>query len=277
LCDVFYDLIIVLFSLFIGLPSKDSIPPSTTTAEVDRQHGVLRGSSLPYDNIETENSPKSTERHDENVAVMVPIALECTTVVPDALEKPDSFKKSVINDKPDDNLKMDVPVFSEITDKSNVSDDQPKDPTNIPNNNKELGDYIQSDLDANKELKNTPAVDKKNKNDVEKNSLNQDYESVDTNNPKNSKVQEPELDSEYRLTMIHSVREAVNRICEQAVEKTAAIVKNRGSNKRNIRSTLTSLINDRDESEAADNASSEFSLPPPPQQNPLDSVSRKNI
>jgi len=272
LCDVFHDLIILLFSLLTGLPSRDSIPSGTSTAEVDRQHGVLRGSSLPHDNSEAENSQKPTKRNDENVAVVV----ECLSVVPDALEKPDSFKKSVMSDKPDDKQKMDVAVVSEKTDQSNVSDDQPKDPTNIPDKNKEPVDHIQSDLDAKKELKNTSSVDEKNENGVEKSLMKQEYEGADTNDQKDAKDQEPKLNSEYRLTMIHSVREAVNRICEQAVEKTSAIFRYRGKNKRNSRSTLTSSLNDRDKSKAADNASSEFSLPPPPQQNTLHSVSLKN-
>jgi len=228
---------------------------------------------LPCDNSEAENSPKPSERHGENVAKMVPIALDCTTTVPVILNKQDLIKTSVMNDKQDENHKMEAAVSSKGTNELNVSDEQPKDSINIPDENKETDDHVQSDLNTKEELKHTPSVDQKKENDVEKNSMNQEYGDADTNNPRDSKGQEPELDSEYRLTMIHSVREAVNRICEQAVEKTAAIVKNRGTNKRNIRSTLTSSLNDRDESEAADNASSEFSLPPPPKQNPLDSVS----
>jgi len=69
-------------------------------------------------------------------------------------------------------------------------------------------------------------------------------------------------DAEFRLTMIDSVREAVNRICEQAVEKTAAIVK---SGRGYPNATTPSGVRDAaDDSEAADYASSEFSLPPPP-------------
>lgn len=71
---------------------------------------------------------------------------------------------------------------------------------------------------------------------------------------------------EFRLTMIQSVREAVNRICEQAVEKTAAIVSS-GRGRPNVGTTASLDVHDKreaDDSEAADCASSEFSLPPPP-------------
>ncbi|XP_022168085.1 uncharacterized protein LOC111032160 isoform X2 [Myzus persicae] len=235
-----------------SLPSRESVPSSTTTAEGgigERQHGVLRGSSLPSENSGAENSPKPTERQDDNVAMMVPIALECATVEPVAIDNCiDTLKKSDTDDKADEN--HNVAVASARIDESNVSDEQPIEETSTPEQNKEP-DHVQSDLKPKIEIENTPAVDQKNEKD--------------------SKDQEPELDTEYRLTMIHSVREAVNRICEQAVEKTAAIVRNRGTNKRSSNSTLTGSIKDRDESEAADNASSEFSLPPPPQQHPLDS------
>lgn len=73
-------------------------------------------------------------------------------------------------------------------------------------------------------------------------------------------------EAEFRLTMIQSVREAVNKICEQAVERTAAIVSS-GHGRPNVETMVYSDIRDKrdaDDSEAADYASSEFSLPPPP-------------
>jgi len=229
---------------------------------------------LPYDNGGTESSPKPTKPQDENVAAMVPITIECATVDAVAIDKPDSQKKSDMDEKPDEN--HNVAVVSERIDESSVSDEQPKEATSIPEQNKEP-DHVQSDLKPKIVIENVQAVDTKNEKYVLNVSLRQVYVSADTNNFRDSKDQEPELDTEYRLTMIHSVREAVNKICEQAVEKTAAIVRNRGMNKRNSSSTLTSSIKDRDESEAADNASSEFSLPPLPQQHPLDSVSCTNM
>lgn len=62
-------------------------------------------------------------------------------------------------------------------------------------------------------------------------------------------------ETEYRLTMIQSVREAVNKICEQAVEKTQAMV--RSGIKRPDGQEV-------DVSEVADYSSSDFSLPPAP-------------
>lgn len=76
-----------------------------------------------------------------------------------------------------------------------------------------------------------------------------------------------DAEAEYRLTMIQSVREAVNRICEQAVEQTAAIVKSgRGRSFLVAAASGTRYKRDADDSEAADYESSEFSLPPPPPQ-----------
>lgn len=85
-------------------------------------------------------------------------------------------------------------------------------------------------------------------------------------------------DAEYRLTMIQSVREAVNRICEQAVEKTAAIVKS-GHGDRHAATPSSSVRDkrDADDSEAADYASSEFSLPPLPLLPPSDQVSPEHF
>lgn len=82
---------------------------------------------------------------------------------------------------------------------------------------------------------------------------------------------EVDADAEYRLTMIQSVREAVNRICEQAVEKTAAIVKSGsgggGGGDRQSRGDVQKWVgaqNTRDAAADADSEVSEFSLPPPP-------------
>lgn len=71
---------------------------------------------------------------------------------------------------------------------------------------------------------------------------------------------ESDADAEYRLTMIQSVREAVNRICEQAVERTAAIVKS-GRGRPSAVATQTSV---RGKGNADESEVSEFSLPPPP-------------
>ncbi|XP_050064012.1 uncharacterized protein LOC114130554 isoform X3 [Aphis gossypii] len=313
-----------------SLPSKDPIARSTTTDEGmgDRQQGVLRGSSLPYDNGTEENSSKPDKRDDkEQVAIMVPISVEPTKIVvqADVHNISDGSKKTDMNDKPEDkpeeNHKMDVVVKSltdnesdmteklnaihtaDITEKPNATHaadmiekpnathtadtiEKPNvthtaDMTEKPNStqtadkNKESDEDVQSDVKAKKELENMLIKDQKNEQHVEeicKNKENADGDAEKINSD-DSKDQVPELETEYRLTMIHSVREAVNRICEQAVEKTAAIVRNRGF-KRNSNASLISSLKDREaeNSEAADNASSEFSLPPPPppQQQPLD-------
>jgi len=220
----------------------------------DKQHGVHRGSSLRYDNNDADGaSTKITKRKaDDN---MIPIALECDTIIPRAIDKPDSLKNS---NNQSENHKTDVAAATETIV-----------PIHVPNE-------VQPVPKLEKEVVNIQAIDNKNQNDVEEAPIkNQEYEGSNTNNSSDFKKREPESETEFRLTMIHSVREAVNRICEQAVEKTAAIV--RGLNKRNSTSTLTSSHKDRDQSEYTDNASSEFSLPPLPQQYPLDLVSRMNI
>jgi len=260
----------------------------------DRQQGVLRGSSLPYDNGTEENSSKPDKRDDkEQVAIMVPISVEPTKIVvqADVHNISDGSKKTDMNDKPEENHKMDVVVKLHTYDESDMIE-KPNatltaDITEKPNatqtaeKNKEPDEDVQSDVKAKKELENMSIKDQKNEQHVEevcKNKENAD-EDAEKINSEDSKDQVPELETEYRLTMIHSVREAVNRICEQAVEKTAAIVRNRGF-KRNSNASLISSLKDREaeNSEAADNASSEFSLPPPPppQQHPLDTVSHTN-
>ncbi|XP_060856001.1 uncharacterized protein LOC132933742 [Metopolophium dirhodum] len=229
-----------------SLPSRE-VPSTTTEVEIEmteRQHGVHRGSSLPYDNNSAETSTKITKRKaDDKVKNMIPIAIECDPIIPRAIDKPDSLKNS--NDQAE-NHKLDVSVETETIDTIN----KPNEVQPVPK--------------AEKEPVNMEAVDKNNQNDVEEAPpKNQEHGGSNTN-----KEQKPESETEFRLTMIHSVREAVNRICEQAVEKTAAIV--RGMHKRNSASTLTSSLKDRDQSEYTDNLSSEFSLPPLPQQYPLD-------
>jgi len=195
-------------------------------------------------------------------------------VIPE--DKSDPFRKSDTEDKPDETPQIDVVVKSEKNDESDTSDKH--NVNNTPDENKESEDDVQSDVKDKKDLENIPEIDQKNEHRVEE--VNDG--DVDAINANDSKDQVPELDTEYRLTMIHSVREAVNKICEQAVERTAAIVKNRGINKRNSNSSLIGSLKDRDadNSETADNASSEFSLPPPPplpsQQHLLDTVSRTN-
>lgn len=276
----------------------------------DRQQGVLRGSPLPYDNGTEENSSEPGKREDKKEAVMVPLTVEPTKIViqADVHNISDASKKTDMNDKPEDkpeeNHKMDVVVKSHTNDESDMTEklnatytaDMTEKPnathtaditdkqnaTQTADKNKEPDKDIQSDVKAKKELENISIKDQKNEQHVEgvcKNKENAD-EDAEKINSDDSKDQVPELDTEYRLTMIHSVREAVNRICEQAVEKTAAIVRNRGFIKRNSNSSVLSSLKDReaDNSEAADNASSEFSLPPPPppQQNPLDTVSHTN-
>jgi len=237
-----------LFFLLTGLPSAEV--PTTKVVEIemaDREHGVQRGSSLPYDKEDAETSTKSTKHKDDKVKLVAPIALECATI-----GEPDVLTKT--NDQVENHVEAKTETIDSIVKQ----------------------DEVQSEPKAEKELVNTPAVDKKNENDVEEALKNQEHEGANTNNPSDSKRQEPESETEFRLTMIHSVREAVNRICEQAVEKTAAIVK--GMHKRNSNSTLTSSFRDRDQSEITENPTSDFSLPPPPQPHPLlDSVSRTNI
>ncbi|XP_060844145.1 uncharacterized protein LOC132924078 isoform X2 [Rhopalosiphum padi] len=243
-----------------SLPSRDPIPSSTSRSEGtdDRQHGVLRGSSLPNDNSSAEYSSKPAKRNDSKRAIMIPVAIESTMVIPE--DKSDPFRKSDTEDKPDETPQIDVVVKSEKNDESDTSDKQ--NVNNTPDENKESEDDVQSDVKDKKDLENIPEIDQKNEHRVEE--VNDG--DVDAINANDSKDQVPELDTEYRLTMIHSVREAVNKICEQAVERTAAIVKNRGINKRNSNSSLIGSLKDRDadNSETADNASSEFSLPPPP-------------
>ncbi|XP_026819730.1 cell wall protein IFF6 isoform X2 [Rhopalosiphum maidis] len=256
-----------------SLPSRDPIPSNTSRSEGtdDRQHGVLRGSSLPNDNSSAEYSSKPDKRNDGKRAVMIPVAIESTMVVPEVKHKSDPFRKSDTNDKPDETPQIDVVIKSEKNDESDTSEKQ--NVNNTPDQNKESENDVQSDVKAKKDLENIPEIDQKNEHRVEE--VNDG--GADEINANDSKDQVPELDTEYRLTMIHSVREAVNKICEQAVERTAAIVKNRGINKRNSNSSLIGSFKDRDadNSETADNASSEFSLPPPPplQQNLLDSGS----
>ncbi|XP_025190929.1 uncharacterized protein LOC112591352 isoform X2 [Melanaphis sacchari] len=254
-----------------SLPSRDAIPPSTSTAEGtgDRQHGVLRGSSLPYDNGSAENSSKPIKRDNDKIAIMVPISVESTTVVPEVIHKSDELKKLVLNDKPDGNHEMDIIVKSD----TNVESDMNEKPNEkyISDDTKAPGDNVESVVKVEKEL------DQKNEHHVGEVCTSQEDGDVDKINSNDSKYQVSELDTEYRLTMIHSVREAVNRICEQAVEKTAAIVRNRNIKKRNSNSSLISSLKDRDadNSETADYASSDFSLPPPPplQQHSLDTGS----
>lgn len=65
---------------------------------------------------------------------------------------------------------------------------------------------------------------------------------------------------EFRLTMISSVREAVNKICEQAVERTTEIVKS-GYGHQKMASSIRSK---RDAANDSDAEFSDFSLPPPP-------------
>lgn len=67
-------------------------------------------------------------------------------------------------------------------------------------------------------------------------------------------------ETEFRLTMIRSVREAVNRICEQAVERTTEIVKS-GQGHQKVGSGIRSK---RDTANDSDAEFSDFSLPPPP-------------
>lgn len=222
----------------------------------ERPHGVHRGSSLPYDNKGNETSTKITERKaDDQVKKIIPVALECDTIMPRAVDKPDSLENS--NNQAEDH-KPDATAATETTD-----------PIDVPNE-------VQPVPKPEKELVNVQAVDNKNQNDVQEAPVkNQGHDGSNTDSSSDLKKQEPESETEFRLTMIHSVREAVNRICEQAVEKTAAIV--RGLNKRNSASTLTSSLKDRDQSEHTDNASSEFSLPPIPCQYPVDLVSLMNI
>lgn len=90
--------------------------------------------------------------------------------------------------------------------------------------------------------------------------------------PAGAKMTDDEADAEYRLTMIQSVREAVNRICEQAVEKTAAMVKNGQVGRPNAVAAQTSVRSDKRDA-ADDSEVSEFSLPPPPPVPGVDSVS----
>jgi len=244
-----------LFSLLTGLPSRD-VPSTATEVEIEmteRQHGVHRGSSLPHDNHSAETSTKITKREaNDEVKNMIPIALECDKIIPRAIDKPDSLKNS---NNQTENHKLDVAVESETID----TIAKPNEVQLVP--------------EAEKELVNIQAVEEKNQKDVEEApAMNQEHGDSNTNK---EQEQEPESETEFRLTMIHSVREAVNRICEQAVEKTTAIVK--GMHKRNSASTLTGSLKDRDQSEHTDNLSSEFSLPPLPQQYPLDLVSRMNI
>jgi len=297
------------FSHPTGLPSKDPIARSTTTDEGmgDRQQGVLRGSSLPYDNGTEENSSKPVKREDKKEAVMAPLTVEPTKIVvqADVHNISDASKKTdMMNDKPEENHEIYEVVKShtedeldmtekpnathtfDITEKSNATHlaDMTEKPnaTQTADKNKETDEDVQLDVKAKKELENMSIKDQKNEQHVEevyKNKENADGDAEKFNSD-DSKDQVPELETEYRLTMIHSVREAVNRICEQAVEKTAAIVRNRGFIKRNSNASLISSLKNResDNSEAADNASSEFSLPPPPppQQQPLDTVSHTN-
>lgn len=82
-----------------------------------------------------------------------------------------------------------------------------------------------------------------------------------------------EADAEYRLTMIQSVREAVNRICEQAVEKTAAMVKSGQTSRRDAVAAAQTIVRSDKRDPADDSEVSEFSLPPPPPAPGADSVS----
>ncbi|XP_050444056.1 uncharacterized protein LOC126847721 isoform X2 [Adelges cooleyi] len=69
---------------------------------------------------------------------------------------------------------------------------------------------------------------------------------------------------EYKLTLINSVKDAVNLLCDQAVEKTVAIVN--AQRERQLAEQLASARNSivADMSDLTDINSSEFSLPPPP-------------
>ncbi|XP_029342783.1 uncharacterized protein LOC100164443 isoform X3 [Acyrthosiphon pisum] len=230
-----------------SLPSRE-VPSKNRDSEVEmteKQHCVHRGSSLPYDNNGAETSTEIIKRNIDD-KVKIPTTHGCDTIIPHAIDKPDSLKNS---NNHSENHKLDVEA---ATEKIN--------PIDVPNE-------VQPVHKAEKELVNTQAVDKKNVNDVEEAPVKkQELEDSKTDNSSDLKKQEPESETEFRLTMIHSVREAVNRICEQAVEKTAAIV--RGLNKRNSTSTLTSSLQDRDQSEHTDNTMlqlpTETSWPPPP-------------
>lgn len=129
---------------------------------------------------------------------------------------------------------------------------------------------VQNVVDVNVQKSTIVDVQKSAGIDVQK-SADSDDPGVKVENDK--KTTDQINDEEYRLTMIQSVREAVNKICEQAVEKTAAIVK---SGHGYYPKTMTSSgVHDgrdaADDFEAADYTSSEFSLPPPPP--PSDPVS----
>ncbi|XP_050529644.1 uncharacterized protein LOC126899130 isoform X2 [Daktulosphaira vitifoliae] len=89
------------------------------------------------------------------------------------------------------------------------------------------------------------------------------------NSCKVNSVKNLDVETEFRLTMIESVREAVNKICEQAVEKSTAIV-SAGKEHQAKKTTRASI----DYSDVTDCHSSEFSLPPPPQQ--LESITQGN-
>lgn len=337
--------------MLAGLPSRDTAvadAPTTVDGKGDKQHGVIRGSSLPYegDNSKTEHLTNDPKRKNEEELiettfdnhVIAPNTVKSDVVKANVTEsnttnkqseiEVDTIKQNVLGPNAIKSNEYNMPnAVGPNEAKPNVVESNEAKPNDVATV-EELGAIKPNGVDAQVVESNAAAA-----NDVSVNASmeNPKFENehdgqekvdgkvvaVDGKSSENETAaggrpavvdeksvvgeagdgktsadareadesgktcdasqEDPEndADAEYRLTMIQSVREAVNRICEQAVEKTAAIVKNgRGRPPRAAASSVRTKRDATDDSDAADYASSEFSLPPPPPQ-PTDTVSSR--